>query len=85
MQQYPNWFYEGDAVYNETNVSRQGRGSFTFFLQWISCAMERRKELQLDEAKEWILQRFCTQSLSPWAFYWSLMAGKSTVTNSGKM
>ena len=27
----PNWFYEGDAVYNETNVSRQGRGSLPFF------------------------------------------------------
>ncbi len=21
----PNWFYEGDAVFNETNLSRQGR------------------------------------------------------------
>ncbi len=28
----PNWFYEGDAVYNETNVSRQGRGDLPFFL-----------------------------------------------------
>ncbi|HVZ96272.1 MAG TPA: hypothetical protein VG847_05310, partial [Chitinophagaceae bacterium] len=28
----PNWFYEGDAVYNETNVSRQGRGNLPFFL-----------------------------------------------------
>ncbi len=27
----PNWFYEGDAVYNETNVSKQGRGSLPFF------------------------------------------------------
>ena len=27
----PNWFYEGDAVYNETNVSRQGRGNLPFF------------------------------------------------------
>jgi hypothetical protein len=27
----PNWFYEGDAVYNETNVSRQGRGSLPYF------------------------------------------------------
>jgi hypothetical protein len=27
----PNWFFEGDAVYNETNVSRQGRGSLPFF------------------------------------------------------
>jgi len=27
----PNWFYEGDAVYNETNVSRQGRGMLPSF------------------------------------------------------
>ena len=27
----PNWFYEGDAVFNETNVSKQGRGSMPYF------------------------------------------------------
>lgn len=27
----PDWFFEGDAVYNETNVSRQGRGSLPYF------------------------------------------------------
>ena len=27
----PNWFYEGDAVYNETNLSQQGRGSLPSF------------------------------------------------------
>ena len=27
----PNWFFEGDAVYNETNVSKQGRGSLPAF------------------------------------------------------
>ncbi|HUZ61853.1 MAG TPA: hypothetical protein VMU83_23955 [Hanamia sp.] len=27
----PNWFYEGDAVFNETNLSRQGRGRLPFF------------------------------------------------------
>lgn len=27
----PNWFYEGDAVYNETLVSKQGRGRLPFF------------------------------------------------------
>jgi hypothetical protein len=27
----PNWFYEGDAVYNETNVSAQGRGKLPQF------------------------------------------------------
>jgi hypothetical protein len=27
----PDWFYEGDAVFNETNVSMQGRGRLPFF------------------------------------------------------
>lgn len=27
----PNWFFEGDAVYNETLVSRQGRGRIPYF------------------------------------------------------
>lgn len=27
----PDWFYEGDAVYNETNVSQQGRGRLPNF------------------------------------------------------
>ena len=27
----PNWFFEGDAVYQETLVSRQGRGRLPFF------------------------------------------------------
>ena len=27
----PNWFFEGDAVYNETNVTKQGRGRLPYF------------------------------------------------------
>lgn len=27
----PNWFFEGDAVYNETHLSKQGRGSLPYF------------------------------------------------------
>ncbi|MEO8569838.1 MAG: hypothetical protein ABI419_11895, partial [Ginsengibacter sp.] len=27
----PNWFFEGDAVYNETNLSKQGRGGLPSF------------------------------------------------------
>ena len=27
----PNWFFEGDAIFNETNVSNQGRGRIPFF------------------------------------------------------
>jgi hypothetical protein len=31
----PNWFFEGDAVFNETHVSMQGRGRLPFFLNGI--------------------------------------------------
>jgi hypothetical protein len=27
----PNWFFEGDAVFNETHVSEQGRGALPYF------------------------------------------------------
>lgn len=27
----PNWYFEGDAVYNETRLSKQGRGRLPFF------------------------------------------------------
>jgi hypothetical protein len=38
----PDWFYEGDAVYNETNLSRQGRGRLAYFFNdfrslWEAC------------------------------------------------
>ena len=29
----PNWFFEGDAVYNETNVTYQGRGRLPYFFK----------------------------------------------------
>jgi hypothetical protein len=37
----PDWFFEGDAVYNETFVTKQGRGRLPFFLNaypslWIA-------------------------------------------------
>ena len=31
----PDWFAEGDAVYNETLLSEQGRGRLPFFFQWV--------------------------------------------------
>ena len=39
----PNWFYEGDAVYNETNVSKQGRGSLPFFYNGYRSLWEEGK------------------------------------------
>ncbi len=39
----PNWFYEGDAVYNETNLSKQGRGSLPSFYNAYRSLWKARK------------------------------------------
>jgi len=39
----PNWFFEGDAVFNETNVSKQGRGSLPFFYNGYRSLWEEGK------------------------------------------
>jgi hypothetical protein len=39
----PNWFFEGDAVYNETNVSKQGRGSLPAFFNAYRSLWEAGK------------------------------------------
>ncbi len=47
----PNWFFEGDAVYNETNVSKQGRGSLPFFFK------DYRSLWQADKKYSWMKLR----------------------------
>lgn len=39
----PNWFYEGDAVFNETNLSKQGRGSLPSFFDGYRSLWEAGK------------------------------------------
>lgn len=39
----PDWFFEGDAVYSETNVSRQGRGSLPYFYNGYRALWQRPK------------------------------------------
>ncbi|MDQ6890760.1 MAG: hypothetical protein M3Z56_10850, partial [Bacteroidota bacterium] len=39
----PNWFFEGDAVYNETNVSKQGRGVLPFFYNAYRSLWQEKK------------------------------------------
>lgn len=40
----PDWFYEGDAVYNETVHSLQGRGRIPFFLNQYRALWLQQKE-----------------------------------------
>ena len=47
----PNWFFEGDAVFNETNVSMQGRGRLPFFYN------DYRSLWQADKKYSWMKLR----------------------------
>lgn len=40
----PDWFFEGDAVYNETNLSKQGRGSLPFFYNGFRSLWQEGKD-----------------------------------------
>jgi hypothetical protein len=40
----PNWFFEGDAVFNETNLSKQGRGSLPSFFNGYRSLWEEGKD-----------------------------------------
>jgi len=58
----PNWFFEGDAVFNETHVSEQGRGRLPFFLNGMRVLwadgrdysyMKLRNGSYLDYTPDW--------------------------------
>ncbi len=58
----PNWFFEGDAVYNETHVSEQGRGRLPYFFNgfralWAAgkdySYMKIRNGSYLDYTPDW--------------------------------
>ncbi len=40
----PDWFYEGDAVYNETQLSQQGRGRLPLFLNSFPALWDAHKD-----------------------------------------
>jgi len=40
----PNWFFEGDAVFNETLVSEQGRGRLPYFLNGYRALWDAGKD-----------------------------------------
>lgn len=40
----PDWFFEGDAVYNETNITRQGRGALPYFYNGYRALWASQKD-----------------------------------------
>jgi hypothetical protein len=58
----PNWFFEGDAVFNETHVSEQGRGRLPYFFNgfralWLDSRdysyMKLRNGSYIDYTPDW--------------------------------
>jgi hypothetical protein len=58
----PNWFFEGDAVFNETHVSEQGRGRLPYFFNGMRALwgdgrdysyMKLRNGSYLDYTPDW--------------------------------
>ena len=60
----PNWFWEGDAVYQETLVSDQGRGRLPYFFNGYRALWAGDKTLFLDEAAEWLVPGLCARLVS---------------------
>lgn len=61
----PDWFFEGDAVYNETNVSRQGRGSLPYFFNayralWQSGKNYNWMKLRNGSYKDFVPDKYVT-------------------------
>ncbi|MBS1920647.1 MAG: hypothetical protein JST17_10380 [Bacteroidetes bacterium] len=54
----PNWFFEGDAVYNETILTNQGRGRLPLFMNAFPSLWEANKKyLTAGKAGSWMKLR----------------------------
>ena len=60
----PNWFWEGDAVWQETMYSNQGRGRIPFFVNDVRVILRSPKKLFLYEMEEWVAEGSYPGSLS---------------------
>ncbi len=54
----PNWFFEGDAVFNETSLSTQGRGRLPYFLKNYQALNEGNKQYSYMKLRNGSLRDF---------------------------
>lgn len=54
----PDWFFEGDAVYNETMLSRQGRGRLPFFFNGYRSLYFENKQYNYMQLRNGSLQHY---------------------------
>lgn len=54
----PNWFFEGDAVFNETNLSKQGRGGLPSFYEGYRALWQDGKNYSWMKLRNGSLKNF---------------------------
>lgn len=54
----PDWFFEGDAVFNESNLSMQGRGNLPFFFNGYKSLWEEEKKYNWMQLRNGSLKNF---------------------------
>jgi hypothetical protein len=54
----PDWFFEGDAVFNETKLSRQGRGTMPLFMSGYRSLYEANKQYNYQQLRNGSLRKY---------------------------
>ncbi len=54
----PDWFFEGDAVYNETMLTQQGRGALPFFMSSYHSLYNTRRDYSYAQMRNGSLRKY---------------------------
>jgi len=54
----PDWFFEGDAVFNETKLTRQGRGTMPLFMSSYRSLYEANKQYNYQQLRNGSLSKY---------------------------
>ena len=54
----PDWFFEGDAVFNETKLTRQGRGALPLFLSNYQSLFHAGRQYSYEQMRNGSLRKF---------------------------
>lgn len=54
----PDWFFEGDAVFNETSLSKQGRGRLPYFFNGYSSLSNQKKRYSYEKLRNGSFKNF---------------------------
>jgi hypothetical protein len=54
----PDWFFEGDAVYNETKLTQQGRGTLPFFMSSYQTLFNANRKYTYEKMRNGSLRQY---------------------------